>query len=284
MDWFIIFIGLCSIALCLYKMKEHSKYLLLAIVIAFSLGAGILLIVWQYASYAGESLTLQYWKLRFFDRSFLSTDVPFFAMLLSICGHYVTAYLPLLAGIFVSAAILPAKERLRIFTKNEKIFICLFGGAVVLYHLTLLNWSYVHEFSVMPSCILVGYIFMRFVFVKTRYFKSNSAILTASLVLFFSVCQYYFINPPGALSLTKLPYNTYEILGSQLRGIDGKYKIFINMHESNPMVEYYAKRNLNNATDTFQVKIKMKEWNLKEAIWVEQKNYMLKRIIHLHKE
>ncbi|MFT3702303.1 MAG: hypothetical protein QM802_08035 [Agriterribacter sp.] len=279
MDWFAAFVGISTIGLCLFRTKSNKKYLLLTSVIIAALSAGVLLIFWQYSSYAGYNVTKHYWELRFFARSAVSKDADFLTMITYLPMHYVTAYLPLLSGIFITTIIALINKQYVQFAEKEIIFLCVYGVAILMYHIGLLNWSYEHEFSVVPACLMLVYLFIRYLFFITSYI--NKKWLIAATVLFFlmNVAQYYYINPPGGRSLNGMPYSTYETFGNQLRNIDKDVKIFMQMQEGNPMIEYYAKRNITNAANIDEAKKMMLRWNTSKAVWIEQNSFTLEKII-----
>lgn len=283
-DWFYLCMGTVTIVLSLFKARAEKKYISLVIVNILAIITGVAIIYWQFSSYAGWNTTLTYWRLRLLDRSAVSNSATFFTMLLFLFKHYATVYFPLFFGLFLRIVSLSSGTRFKVFSKKEIEFIVLYGVSVLLYHLILLNWSYEHEFSVLPSSILLVYIFVRYLFETTTINKLYTSKNIFCLVLISSIVQFYFINRPGKISLAGLPYDTYQILGERLRGIDPDYKIFMHMSESNPMIEFYAKRNLNAASDTNQVKQIMKDLNIKDAVWIEQQNFKLNKIFRLHRD
>jgi len=275
MDWFTLFIGVTAIVYSLFKLRQDRRYLLLTGIIVAGLICGVSLIFWQFASYAGFEETKQYWEGRFQ----INRSLPGLRKTAMLIMHYVTAYLPLLIALFLCLASSLRKGSL--LSGSEKSFAVIWGGAVVLYHLNFSNWSFVHEFSVIPASPLIAFLFARYCSEINLFSRPGTVRIVMASVMLLGIAQYYYINPPGKTSLIGMRYDTYEILGKSLRNIDREHKIFMKMIEANPMIEYYAGRNLTNASDTVHAKSLMKEWGLKEAVWVEQEDFILKRIIHL---
>ncbi|MBX2921199.1 MAG: hypothetical protein KF746_03330 [Chitinophagaceae bacterium] len=277
-DWFALFLGISSILICLSKLRESKKYITFIITIIAGIFLGISLIFLQFSSYAGIDNLQQYWTGRFFARA----NLPLIEKTGLLLRHYCTSYLPLLIGVLISMFI-TKRNRIRIvFYKKEILFIFLWGTAIILYHIVLFNWSFVHEFSVLPSFVLLIFILSKYLSGIFSFDKPKLACSILTAISIISILQYYYINPPGKRSLNGTPYDLYEKLGNKLRQINGEHKIFMHMPEANPMIEYYAKRNITNATDTIEVKQLMKAWQLKEAVWIEAPDFNFQQIIYIH--
>jgi hypothetical protein len=93
----------------------------------------------------------------------------------------------------------------------------------------------------------------------------------------FSVVQYYWINRPGPIARDGLAYSSFKNLGESLRQIPADYTICINL-EQNPMVEFYAGRNILRAPDSLSVKSLLKELGIQKAVWVNHDGYQLQKI------
>ena len=97
------------------------------------------------------------------------------------------------------------------------------------------------------------------------------------LFLVFAIAQYYWINRPGPVARDGLLYNSFKKLGESLKQIPPDYTICINL-EQNPMVEYYAGRNILRAGDSLSVKTILRDLGIQKAVWVSQKNYQVENI------
>jgi hypothetical protein len=106
-------------------------------------------------------------------------------------------------------------------------------------------------------------------------------INTTLLFIILSTVQYYYINRPGSISIKGEPYNIYQKLGTQIRhAIPDDYKIFINSVPF-PITEYYAKRTIIHAESYADVKRKMSAWKLDKAVWIEENDYQVKKIVFI---
>ncbi len=164
-----------------------------------------------------------------------------------------------------------------ISSDTEKKFIRLYSVALLLYNGVLLNWTADHEFSLIPLSILLAYLAARLVM------NLDGSLRKRLLVLFCVVAlvQYFYINRPGTISREGTPYNAFSVLGEGLKKIPADYKIFMNI-EPNPMVEYYAGRNITLFADSVQAKKFMHQWGITRAVWVAQDNYHLQTITTIH--
>ncbi len=275
-DWFILFIGISTILYSLFKLRKDRRFLLLAAIVAAALICGVALIFWQFASYAGFNETKQYWEGRFQ----INRSLPGLRKTGMLMMHFGTAYLPLLIALLLCLATSLRKEKV-LLSGREKPFVVIWGSAIVLYHVSFLNWSFVHEFSVIPAAPFISFLFAKCLSEISIRLESLIVRRIIISVILLGIAQYYYLNPPGETSMNGTRYDTYEVLGRGLSKIDGEHRIFMNMQEVYPMVEYYAGRNLTNAEDTVQAKAFMREWGIKEAVWVEQEGLVLKQILYL---
>jgi len=99
--------------------------------------------------------------------------------------------------------------------------------------------------------------------------------------IILAVAQYYYINRPGPIARDGLPYDRFKKLGESLSHIPPDYSICINL-EQNPMVEYYAGRNILRAADSLSVKNLLNKFGIQKAVWISQKNYQLGNIQIIH--
>lgn len=276
MDWFSLFVGTYAMIAASLKIKKDSRYIFLIAAIGASLVAGLGFVLWQFGSYLTAKSVIQFWIYRYnFD-----VNLPISKKLMYLISHYFTAYFPLLFGLLSLLVVGRKYLNKSLFRDKEALFVLIWLPAVLTYHLAFFHWSYVHEFAHLPAVVLMSFVFVKLYGKLIQNLKFNVALVPFAIVL-VSIVQYYYINPPGKQSLTGMPYDTYKKLGENLRDVDKQHKIFMYKPEANPMIEYYAGRNTTNATDTVQAKVFMKEWGLKEAVWVEQENFVFKEILQL---
>ena len=97
------------------------------------------------------------------------------------------------------------------------------------------------------------------------------------LFVLISIAQYYWINRPGPVSRDGMPYTNFKNLGKSLAKIPPDYAICINL-ERNPMVEYYAGRNILRFPDSLAAKKALAELGIQKAVWITQRNYQVGKI------
>jgi hypothetical protein len=142
--------------------------------------------------------------------------------------------------------------------------------------LILLEWSFEHEFSVLPWCLLLTYTGLKLI---NPFLNKKEIYILAALFLTASGLQYYFINRPGKISRDGMAYDTFKIFGEQLKQVPSAYKIFSHLEKNAPMIEYYAGRNISIMLSYDEAKKYMQERNITKAVWAEQDKYQLKKII-----
>jgi hypothetical protein len=275
LDWFAVFLCLFITIWALFRSGKDKKYLPLVFVPGAALLVGIALIFWQFASYAGANTVALYWKLRFFDRGIPDTGSSFWTMLPYLFGHLITCYLPLLI-LLAGSLVWHRRKNTRIpLSVKENLFIQIYGCSIVLYAIVMIGWASGHEFSMVPAGILLAWLGARSLTIprsgKTAYF-----LILPFLML--SIGQYYYINRPGAISRDGMAFNTYEVFGEHLRQVPPDYKIFSNIPENCPMIEYYAGRNITTRPDMESAKRFMREWNILKGVWVESDCFRFRKM------
>ncbi len=274
-DWYILFLSFLSILVALYKWRKNNKYGWLAFVLVFSVASGIVLIFFQFASHMGREAVVDYWLRRSSERSMNlagSTIAKRFSLLMA---YFLTSYFPLLLVLLISFL---SNRRRKIFPDfwgiKEIIFIRLLVTSLIFYNLFLFNWSTDHEFTILPWALLLCFVAARF----AGAIKNNNFF--RGLLALFMICsigQYYYINRPGYVSRDGMPYASFKQLGDSLKQIRPDYAICINL-EQNPMVEYYAARNILRLSDSLSAIKSLEKLGIKKAVWITQKNYKLENI------
>ena len=275
-DWLGVFICFITALFALWKMKYDKRYAWLLLTLFFASVTGIMLLFLQFSSYGGTDAVIAYWKARFFIRAVANQNTPFLIMAGYLIIHMLTMYLPLIILIAGAWLWLHFKKKTVTFSKKEIVFLKLYASSLFLYNLILLEWSYEHEFSVLPWSVLLAYFGIRLL---TPFFTTKNIYLPTAFFLIATITQYYFINRPGTISIDGMPYNSFETFGSQLKQVPPDYKIFSPLETNAPMIEYYAGRNIT-ILPSYKETIKyMQERNITKAVWVDQDHYQLKRII-----
>jgi hypothetical protein len=275
-DWFVL--ALCGVTslIMLIRCRKNRRFIRLILVQFFGCISGIALLYWQFSSYAGSRHLLHYWFARSGSRTVANIDVSL-GLSAYFLLNFVTAYLPIFLLIII-AYLKMRKDGTRIvFSAREWLFIKAYAGAALLYDLVLFEWSSEHEYSVLPWAILFAFLACRLL---TESFTRRQWIRLCTLYLLFSVGQYYFINRPGRVSREGTAYAAFREFGDSLKQVDPEYKIFINI-KRNPMIEYYAGRNLTIVTDLDSARRFMVRWQVHNAVWVEQRNFEFQKLTYL---
>jgi len=271
-DWYILFFSFICGIIALYKFRKNKKYGWLIFVLMISVSLGIGLIYFQFTSLVGQQAVINYWRTRSSERTLHITDVTLLKKISFVLLYFLTSYLPLILVSFFIFLKNGGKRVFRDWSKSELLFVQITGTSLLLYNLFLFNWSAEHEFSILPWCVFLC-------FVSGRLLGSLDRHRWVLLSAFAStaIFQYYWINLPGPVSRNGTPYASFENLGKSLKKIPPEYTICIDL-EQNPMVEYYAGRNLLRIHDTGSIKNVIKELGIKKAVWVNQKDYLLESI------
>jgi len=153
----------------------------------------------------------------------------------------------------------------------------IYGGAILLYNLVLLEWSAVHEFALIPFCLLLAVPAARLTMLTVRG-RGFYFVLVCYLVA--ATAQYYVINRPGRFSWSGSSYDSYRQLGRRLQGVPADQKLFMNADWS-AVIEYYAGRNITPVTDIDSARAYMRRWGIQKAVWIAQKDYRLEGIVQL---
>jgi uncharacterized membrane protein len=280
-DWFVAFLCLSAAGYCLYRFfrdkdKRDNRFGVLALVLGVALLTGIALIFWEFASYSGTHRVALYWKYRFLSRGFSNPDDSYRHLLPNIAFHFATSYLPLLVPLiwsFTGHKLQLRRIRPSGLSRHELLFIGLYTCSLGIYLLILSDWASGHEFSVIPAGLLLAYLGARWL-----PLRSTATWPVITVFIMVSLGQYYFINRPGSISRDGMPYNTFETFGKQLRQIPPGDKIFSDLKEICPMIEYYAGRNLTLVPDSTTAKQLMRDWGLKRSIWAATSDFTLRGI------
>jgi hypothetical protein len=274
-DWFIL--AVCAVACfqLLFKIKKDKKYLLLLVVVAFSAIAAISLLFFQFASYAGWHAVSEYWSHRFYNRSIVNTDTSFWKMIGYVALNFITADLPLFLAMLVALLTAKSKKIRLSFSETEMLFLKIYTATVVLYNMALFEWSYEHEFSLIPWSILLSYLAGKIII---TIFSKKQLYFLMPLFFIATISQYYFINRPGKISREGTPYISYKNFGEALKQVPSDYKIFLDIKQD-PMIEYYAGRNINSLPGIEDAKKYMLRWHISKAVWVEHDGFEFQKII-----
>jgi hypothetical protein len=273
-DWYILFLCFLSLLVALLKWRKYNQYGPLLLVLLLSIVTGTALIFFQFASHMGWQAVIDYWLSRSSERSLNLAGSTIFTRFSYLLIYFLTSYLPLLLLFLVCFLYSWRRKILSGWSKREIFFLKLFGASLVFYNLVLFNWSTDHEFAVIPWGILLSFVAARLLgSLKNR----RMAGFAVALFMVCAISLYYWINRPGPVSRDGIPYESFKTMGESLKGIPPDYTICIQL-EQNPMVEYYAGRNLLRAPDSLSVKKLLNELGIKKAVWVSHNAYQVENI------
>jgi hypothetical protein len=275
-DWFALFISVVAFVILFFRTIKERRYGWLLLTIALACVLAIALIVFQFASYIGMEKLLMQLKHQFLFRS-IASKTPFLQLLGEVMQHMATSYLPVLILLAAGLGAMVWRKSALNFAADEKVFIGMYGVAVLLYNLVFIQWSAVHEFALIPLSLLLILPTARLMMtqVSTRGFY---ALLGCYITI--AGLQYYIINRPGEFSWSGARYDSYQKLGEQLQSVPEDHKIFMNKDWST-VIDYYAHRNISEVKNIDSARAFMVEWGVRKAVWVEEREYRLIKIVEL---
>ena len=256
-SWLGVFFAIVLAGYYLFKLHlwRRAAGILLSMLLALAL------IVWQYSHINGLHAYLAEAFQRGSERSINDiSKVPF--LYLTVLANYIYNYLPVL-GLLVVALVLTGKG---IFSKLKSLapFIIVAGLPVLLLHLILAGYSG-HDFTTLyaaPFLAVLTALLMRELPVFKHYQRS---LLILTVVA--SIFQYYYINRPGDTSQRGDKYNVDMKIG---RHIGGESKpeevVFLQGEKPNPMVVFYAHRNIQQVKNEGEAKAFLAEHQRKQGI------------------
>jgi hypothetical protein len=272
-DWYVLFLCFFTSIVALLKFRSNKKYGWLILVIVLSVCLGIALVFIQFASHMGKDAVIDFWIHRFSERGFNLAGSTLLRKISYFFAYFLVSYLPLLILILISFINNRRKKILSQWSDMEILFLRLFSVSALFYNLVLFEWSTDHEFAILPWGILFSFIAARLI----GSYRNKMVYGIVGLFLILSIVQYYWINRPGAIARDGLAYDSFKKLGESLRQIPPDYTICIKLQQ-NPMVEYYAGRNILRAPDSLSVKTLLNELGIQKAVWISQKNYQVEHI------
>jgi hypothetical protein len=280
-DWLVLFVCIFTALFLARKPRTPGKPAWIIITLAAAACTGIALLFIQFSSQDGPAAVLAYWKSRFLFRSFANEQVSFPRMAFHLVFfHGMSAFLPQVLIIVISWMILRFRKSPIRFSGTERFFLLTYGLAVVMYNAILMEWSYEHEFSLMPWAPLLAYAGGRLL---AEFRNRKMMLFISGCYLLLTIAQYYYINRPGQASRDGMAYNTFELSGEHIRNIPPDYKIYSPIERPAPMIEYYAGRNITIAPSYEAAREDMTRLGITKAVWVEQDQYKLITIVPVNR-
>ena len=269
-DWFGAPLCLPVIAYALFRSLKERKYLLLALTAAISVLAGTALIFWQFSSYVGYHHVAVYWRERFLFRGGRSSFTASLHLLKDVFINLLTDYAPIFLLLLLNT-IIRLRNRIPLrLSPDQSRFIFTYTCSLATYALVLLNWTAIHDFALVPASLLLAWIATVSIPPSLPPARIYGLLL---LTLTLSVFQYYYINRPGPISRSGMPYDTYAEFGKRLSNIPPAYPVFSNLPEYCPMCEYYAGRQITVASNPDSVSAWLAQNGIQKAVWVEASGF-----------
>jgi hypothetical protein len=276
-DWFVLFVSFAAVIWVLVQVRKDRKYLPLLLIIPAASVLGVALIFLQFASYIGFDRLLRQLERQFLFRS-IASNKSFSSLAVLVIQNIATSYLPMgLLLAFAVVKLLLRKKKIS-FTHREIIFLWIYGAAVLLYNLVLLEWSAVHEFALIPMSLLLAAPTARSMMMAV---SARGFYIVLTCYLLAAGGQYYLINRPGRYSWSGASYDSYQQLGQQLRSIPEDKKLFMNVRDWSAVIDFYAGRNITPVPDRDSARAFMQRWGVRDGVWIEQKGYRLEKIVQL---
>ena len=237
-DWFAVsFLGMISLFALLRVRKQQRGWIVL-LISGLTIVTGILLIFFQFVSYAGWDAVYDYWTSRYGDRGIANPKVNSGLYVIKILKHLVTGFLPILIVILVTRLLAWGRiDRGKIqqpvgLALKIALFSCLAHAAI------FLNWSGAHDFALIPVSIVLA-LYAGWISVSL---SRKQLLLLGVGTLAMSVVQYYAINYPGKHNFKGFPYDAYKKTGEIIqKTASNDERIFCN--DPYMIYQFYAKRN-----------------------------------------
>lgn len=240
-SWLGVFFCLVIMGVCI-----RQRSLKQAMVLAACPAAALLLTAFQYSRIAGWDALGQEWLTRFLERSGGSSWNIFPAITI-ITKNYLTSYLPLI----IATGVLLIFYFRRI-SGASSIFVRFFlfsAVPVILLHVVLPDYSG-HDFTTLYGGLFLAVFFGMLLSFAAQ--KSRRAWMAAviTLVVSFSIVQYYYINPPGEYSRKGDRYADFHDIGKSIATLSAADEVvFLEGIKASAEIVFYAGRNIRQIHD-----------------------------------
>ncbi len=278
-DWIACFIAAASIILMLFHIKKNRKLLYPMLIIITGIGGGITIFIWQAFSLLGSSTTMKNLSGKFLFRT-ARLSARSFSVVKDISIHFITTFLPLIALLILLRLIAFLRRKSIQINTPSKIFYQILLPALLLYNLIFLSWTRIHEFSI----LYYGPMFaMAIGNILPVLFNGKVICVTLLVSTVFCAAEFYLINPTGATGLSKVPYDAYKKLGSDIARITNKDQVIFSNIRLLPPVTYYAKRLVTYSNSPEEAKKRLYGFKSGQAVWIDVKNLEVTGIYYLSK-
>jgi hypothetical protein len=242
-------------------------------IITAIVGVGLVFI--QFASSVGWTKVLDYWRARFTSRSFDMENESVFSHIISL-GINLASCIGLAAILSTITLLIWLKKRNdSTFGPKEQRLILLWGIACIVYNGLFFNWTYIHEFSLLPLSVVLSILTALFILktISVKYRPISLFLLTA-----INITQYCVINPSGEIARVGTPYNTKMLMGNAIGKEAPKgFRIFSTVADD-PVIQYYAHRSIHFAENPTEAMKLCDSFKIPKAVWVECDSVEMKKV------
>lgn len=253
-----------------------TKKWLASMVALVGLAAALALTTWQFSSIAGWDAYLAEAGQRFMQRGVAGLRSPIYSTG-TIVSNYITSYGILL--VLIPFVFVLREDK---WSEHGRSFAALTLIPIGLLHVLLSDYSG-HDFTTLymslPISASLGFL-LNHLWLKYRTAGVGLMILIVTL----GTMQYYYINPPGEVSLRGDRYDVYEKLASHInQRADPDEVIFVQGIKPPPEVIYYLGRNakrVDSAKDALEF---LQQHNLKMGtVFVIDQDYKISAVKPLY--
>jgi hypothetical protein len=278
-DWVIVFLVFTSLLVLLFLIRGRRLLFYPVITLVVATCSGLGLILYQFGSYLGWAMVKNNLTEKFGYRS-IDASGGIIKPVAALATHFTTAFMPVVILLIISFVMIRKRRVKPRIGKILKLIFLIFLPALLLYNITFLSWSAIHEFSILYYGILFA---IAAGLIIPQVLPLYRFKVVMGLFILITVAEYYYINPPGMKSFKGELYNSYKNLGESVaQQVKPNQAVFINM-ELLPPVMYYAKRSISFASTEEKAKALLSEFQTNEGVWIEQKGFKITAVKYFKK-
>lgn len=282
-DWLMLLWCAVTVSYAILKFRQDRKWTKYIFWVSFAVLLSAAVVFSVFIRYIGADQYFSNLVSRLQKRTVAGNnlyDIVIYAK--AIITHYFTSYFPvfLLLGLFAFISRNKINiQNLRVHT--PLVFLSgIIGFTGLLHHIIFMNFSAVHEFSVIKSSLFLS--ICCGVLIRAAVINKQ---LKIALLLFFlaaSVSQFYYINPAGKRSWNGDRYDSSKQIGEIIKkNAEPGEVIFVDDKTMRAQLNYYAKRSTIFAGSLNDARKRMNELNrLKNAVWFEVVNGRVRSVVH----
>lgn len=286
-DWLMLFWCAVTVVYAMLNYRQYRKWAPYIFWVSFAVLISAAMVFSVFVNYIGSSEYFTNLISRLQKRTVAGTDLHgIITYTKAILIHYFTSYFPVFLMLVLFAFFNREKLNLHhLQLHRQLVVLCsIIGLTGLLHHIVFMNFSAVHEFSVIKSSLFLS-------LCCGGLIKSTdiSRSLKTGLLLGFSVLcvlQFYYINPPGKHSWNGDRYDSSKQIGEVIkRNAEPGEVVFVDDKTMRAQMNYYAKRSTVFASSLTDAKNRMKELNrVKKAVWFEVVNGKVRSVVHFKSE